>query len=226
MSAIEQERLLAELAQVVIDSDPDAAPEIVQKALAAGISPLDVLEKGLAVGIAEVGDRFGREEIFLPELVMASEAMRAGIDVLKASWDTMASQRTVLGHVLLGTVKGDIHNIGKQIVMSLLTANGFEVTDLGVDVPTATFVEKVMELRPDIVGLSALLTTSLPHQRAVIEALKEAGVRDQVRVLIGGSPVTAEWAEVIRADGYAPNAALAVDRAKQLMAASAKVERS
>lgn len=210
-------RLLAELAQAVTDYDPQAARQRTEKALDAGITPLNALEMGLSVGIEKVGAQFGSGDIFLPELVRAAQAMQAGLDVLKTRWEHMESERRTLGKVVLGTVRGDIHSIGKQIVASLLTAASFEVIDLGVNVFPETFVDKVTALKPEIVGLSALLTTSMPWQRHVINALEQAGLRGKVKVIVGGSPITEEWAKEIGADGWAPNAALAVKQAKFLL---------
>jgi trimethylamine corrinoid protein len=158
-------RLLAEIARSVTGYDAEAAKAATRQALDAGIAPLEALEEGLSVGIEAVGARFGCGEIFLPELVSAAGAMQAGLDVLKTRWENMDRERKVLGKVVLGTVKGDIHSIGKQIVGSLLTAAGFTTVDLGVDVAVETFVEKAKVLQPHIVGLSALLTTSMPWQR-------------------------------------------------------------
>ncbi len=217
-------QLLAELVRSVAESAPRSAKELTEKALDAGISPLEVLEKGLSVGIQQVGAQFARGEVFLPELVMGAAAMQAGVDVLKVRWENMATERKVLGRVMLGTVKGDIHSIGKQIVSSLLAAAGFDVIDLGVSIPLETFVEKVREIKPDVLGLSALLTTSVPQQRYVVQALEKAGIRGSVRVLVGGAPTTEQWAAEIGADGWAPNAATAVEEARRVLGLATAAE--
>jgi len=210
-------RLIAEVARAIQKYDPDTARAAVEKALNAGIDPSKILEKGLIVGVEDVGSKFACGDIFLPELVLGSKAMQAGLEVLKTRWKNMESEWKALGKVVLGTVKGDMHNIGKQIVASLLAAVGFEVLDIGEDVSEKTFVEKVKEIKPDILGLSALLTTSMPHQQYVITALEEADVRSKIILMVGGAPTTEEWAKEIGADGWAPNAALATDQAKKLL---------
>ena len=165
------------LKKAVLNYDVEAAAELAKKAVDAGIDPVKAIEEGLAAGIREVGEKFGRKEIFLPELIMAAETMNSGLKVLEPEIKKRKTERKSMGKVLIGTVAGDIHDIGKTIVAAMLTANGFEVIDLGVDVPTETFVEKVKEHQPQILALSALLTTSMPMQKEVIEALEKAGLR-------------------------------------------------
>ena len=164
-----------------------------------------------------MGAQFERGRVFLPELVLASKAMQEGVRVLKTQWKNMDRERKILGRVVLGTVKGDMHSIGKQILGSLLGAAGFEFFDLGEDISEEVFVEKVKLMKPDILGLSALLTTSMPHQAYVMNALKEAGIRQMIKVLVGGAPTTEEWAREIGADDWAPNAVLAVEQAKKVL---------
>lgn len=214
----EKKQALEEVMRSVLECDPEKVITAVQDALSVvGLSPLEILEKGLSVGIKEVGEKFERGLFFLPELVLASNAMQEGVNVLKTEWKNMASERKILGKFVIGTVKGDVHNIGKQIVGSLLESADFEFFDIGEDVPEEVFVEKVIEIKPDILGLSALLTTSMPHQGYVISALKEAGIRSTIKVMVGGAPTTENWAKEIGADGWAPNAVLTVKQAKRLL---------
>ena len=208
------------LKKAVLNYDVEAAAELAKKAVDAGIDPVKAIEEGLAAGIREVGEKFGRKEIFLPELIMAAETMNSGLKVLEPEIKKRKTERKSMGKVLIGTVAGDIHDIGKTIVAAMLTANGFEVIDLGVDVPTETFVENVKEHQPQILALSALLTTSMPMQKEVIEALEKAGLRDKVKVIIGGAPTSREWAKEIGAEGYGANAAEAVEIAKKLAQSS------
>lgn len=214
------EKITRELRRTVMSYDVEGATLAAKKAVEVGVDPLRAIEDGLAQGIREVGDKFDKGEIFLPELVMAAEAMKSALEVLEPKLKRKKKERRTLGRVLLGTVEGDIHNIGKTIVAAMLTANGFEVIDVGVDVPTERFVEKVRELKPDILGLSALLTTTLPAQGAVIETLKKEGLRRTLKVIIGGAPASKEWAEKIGADGYGANAVEAVEVAKKLLGTS------
>jgi corrinoid protein of di/trimethylamine methyltransferase len=158
---------------------------------------LEAINQGFVIGVNEVGDRFSRGDIFLPELVAAGEAMKAAISVLEPEMAKHGTQRDILGKVVVGTVKGDIHDIGKTLVGTMLSASGFQVYDLGVDVPVETFAEKARQVGADIVGLSALITTTMGKQRDVIEALDDMGLRPKVKVMVGGAPVTQGWAEEI-----------------------------
>jgi trimethylamine corrinoid protein len=212
--------LYAQMKQSVIDGEVELAEELAQKGLDAGIPAVDILEQGYVKGIEEVGDLFGRGEFFLPELVQGAEAMKAAVSVLQSELDAAGAGRAKAGVAVAGTVAGDIHEIGKTIVCSMLSAAGFTVTDVGCDVPVETFIERVKEQKPDLLLLSALLTTTMPNQQKTIEALKEAGLRDGVKVMIGGAPTTRAWADEIGADGYAEDAIEAVAVAKQLTGAS------
>jgi len=197
--------------------DEDRLVEITKKALAEGHNPQEVLD-AITAGLREIGDKFEKGEFFLAELVTAGEAAKTVItEQLKPLLKRSDSAGHALGHVVMGTVAGDIHDIGKGIVASMLFTAGFEVTDLGVDVPAEKFVEVVRENDPDVVGMSALLTTTLPMQRATIEALGRNRLRDKVKVIVGGSPVTNEWAKEIGADGYAEDAIGAVKLVKRLL---------
>ena len=209
--------LYAQMAQSVVDGEVEDAERLAQEGLDAGLAPGDILDKGFVKGIEEVGDLFGKGEFFLPELVQGAEAMKAAVAVLQPALDAAGGQRSTLGVAVAGTVAGDIHEIGKTIVCSMLSAAGFTVTDVGCDVPVETFIDKVKELKPDLLLLSALLTTTMPNQQKTIEALKAAGLRDGVKVMIGGAPTTRAWADEIGADGYAEDAIEAVATAKQVL---------
>jgi corrinoid protein of di/trimethylamine methyltransferase len=210
------QRLFEQMTQAVIDGLPDRARQLAGDALAAGIEPLQAIDLGFKPGMDVVGDGFAKGELFIPDLMMSGEAMKAAIATLEPELMKRKQERQVLGRVVIGTVQGDIHEIGKTLVATMLAANGFEVYDLGVDVSAQQFLDKVREVNATIVGLSALLTTTLLNQETVILTLKEAGVRDQVKVIVGGVPAGPEWAEEIGADGYAENATEAVEVVKGL----------
>lgn len=213
------ERLFEEMSKSVIDGLPDKARELADEALRAEIDPLEAIERGFKPGMDVVGEGFARGELFIPDLMMSGEAMKTAIAVLEPELLKRKQQRQVLGRVVIGTVQGDIHEIGKTLVATMLAANGFEVHDLGVDVPAQGFLDKVREVDADVMGLSALLTTTILNQEAVILSLQEAGLRDKVKVIIGGVPASPEWAEEIGADAYAENATEAVDVVKALVGA-------
>lgn len=211
------EELFKQMAQAVIDGDDDEATSLAQRVLEQGVDPLEAINKGFTAGMDVVGELYSTGEYFLPDLILGGEAMKAALAVLEPALKASGQSRQVLGSVVLGTVKGDIHEIGKSLVGSMLSANGFEVYDLGIDIDANEFVAKAREYNADIVALSALLTTTMLHQRDVIEHLAEAGFRERVRVMVGGSPVTQDWANKIGADGFAEDAAGAVVVAKKLM---------
>lgn len=213
------EDLFKKMAQSVIDGDDEEAVALAEQALDQGIDPLEAINKGYTAGMDVVGELYSSGEYFLPDLILGGEAMQAALAALDPALKASGQAREVLGTVVLGTVKGDIHEIGKSLVGSMLSANGFEVYDLGIDIEADQFVAKSREHNADIVALSALLTTTMLHQRDVIEHLAEAGVRDKVKVMVGGSPVTQGWADQIGADGFAEDAAGAVVIAKKLMGA-------
>lgn len=214
---MKEKEIIDGLKNGIITYDINTTSELAKKALKMGIDPIKAIEKGLVEGIREVGIKFENKEIFLSELIMAAEAMNRGLRVLEVELKKRKKQRKALGRVMIGTVAGDIHDLGKTIVAAMLTANGFEVIDLGVNVPTQTFVDKVREFQPQILALSALLTATLPAQKEVIKALKKAGLREKIKVIVGGAPVTPEWAKEIGADGYAADAKEAVEIAKKLI---------
>jgi corrinoid protein of di/trimethylamine methyltransferase len=214
---MERDSILEELAESVRDYDTIQAKYLSRKALELGIDPVEALEKGLARGLKAVGDRFGQDEAFLTELIAASQAMEFGAAVLNEEIARRGANRETVGRYLIGTVDGDIHSIGKNIVVTLLRAAGFEVLDLGIEVPTSVFVDKVRAFKPDILGLSALMTTTMTIQREVINALEKAGLRKKVKVVVGGSPVTEEWASEIGADAFCLDASNAVELALSLL---------
>jgi corrinoid protein of di/trimethylamine methyltransferase len=211
--------------QSIVDGAPETASHQAQVALRAGILPLDAINCGFVPGMQHVGEEFAKRNMFLPDMMASAEAMRAAMVVLEPELKRLGTERPMEGVVILGTTKGDIHEIGKTLVGTLLTANGFRVHDLGVDVSGEKFAAKAAELEANIVGVSALLTTTMKNQKAVIEALERAGLRSTVKVMVGGAPVTRQWAEQIGADGYAKDAMSAVALARELMAQkSAMVE--
>lgn len=211
------QQLFDAMRQSIIDGETDQAEALAKQALEQNVDPLQAINEGFVPGINYVGDQFGAGEMFLPDLMLAAEAMKKAVAVLEPEMSKRGVQRQVLGKVVLGTVKGDIHEIGKNLVATMLSASGFEVHDLGVDVPFEKFAEKAREVDADIVGVSALLTTTMTGQKTVIEALDDMGLRPKIKVMVGGAPVTHGWATEIGADGYSEDAMGAVALAKQLM---------
>lgn len=214
------EEMYAKLTQAVIDGEPEDAEQLAKDALAQGLDPLECVNQGLTVGIRKVGELFANGEYFLPELIIGAEAMKKALAVLEPAMLGDQS-REVVGRVVLGTVKGDMHEIGKTLVGTMLIANGFQVFDIGVDKSAEEFITTVQEQNADIVGASALLTTTMLQQKKLIEALEEANLRDKVKVMVGGAPVTESYAAEIGADGYAEDAISAVDLAFRLIDAPA-----
>ncbi|MFO7975767.1 MAG: corrinoid protein [Candidatus Hydrogenedentota bacterium] len=200
----------------ILAYDHEGAATGARKALDAGIEPVEIANV-LTDALKEVGDAFGREEIYLPELILASRAGQSAMGILEELLKEQSAGRDSSGKVVLGTVKGDVHDIGKNIVATLFFANGFEVIDLGVDIASEQFVKAVEDHKPNILGLPALLTTTMGEQKEVLERLEAAGLRDQVKVIVGGAPVTAAYAEEIGADGYGANAFDAVAASVQLI---------
>ena len=202
--------------QAVIEGDGDSVAEHVNKGLLEKLEPLTMFNS-LRSGIKEIGDRFGGGEAFITDLVASAEAMKAGARILEPALLKSKAEIKIAGKIVIGTVEGDIHDIGKNMVAVMFRADGFEALDLGVDVSTETFIEAVRNRQPDLVGMSALLTSTLTSQERAVRALNAAGLRDKVKVIVGGASVTDEWARQIRADGYAPDAVLSVMKAHGLL---------
>jgi len=209
--------IFSAMRQSIVDGAPDTASALARQAVAAGIAPLEAINNGFVPGMHAVGQQFGEGKMFLPDMMASAEAMRAAMAVLDPELKKLGTERPMAGVVVLGTTQGDIHEIGKMLVGTLLSAHGFRVHDLGVDVTGEEFAAKARELNADIVGVSALLTTTMRNQKGVVEALERAGLRSQVQVMVGGAPVTRKWAEEIGADGYAKDAMSAVALARTLM---------
>ncbi len=213
------EELFQKMAQSIIDGDSDASTALAKESISVGIPPLQAITDGFVIGVNTVGDAFGRGEAFLPELVMAGEAMKAAVAVLNPELKKQGTERRMLGKVVLATVEGDIHEIGKTLVGTMLGSSGFEVYDLGVDASPDKIIGKAIEVNADIIGMSALLTTTMVKQKEVIETLEKEGLRGRFKVMVGGAPITRDWVKSIKADGYSEDAIGAVRVAKQLMGA-------
>jgi trimethylamine corrinoid protein len=212
--------LLAQIGQAVAAGDEVACAELARQGVEEGVPPLTLVEEGFTTAIRIVGEGFGRGELFLPELMLSMMAMKAGLAVVEPELRRMKLEQRSLGTVLIGTVKGDIHDIGKSIVSTMLELNGFKVVDAGIDVPAAQFIERVGRESPHVLGLSAMLSTTMEEQRTVVEGLKEAGRREGLKVVVGGAPVSSEWAAAIGADGYGANAELSVQLVRRLLGKS------
>ena len=212
------DEILGFLRQSIIDGAAQRAATLARQALAQGMDPLEAIERGYVPGMDHMGALYARREVFLPDLVMAGEAMKAAMAVLEPAIKKRGGVRHFRGRVVLGTVKGDIHEIGKNLVGILLSANGFEVHDLGVNVPAEVFVAKAREVKADLVGASALLTTTMSQQKNLVEAVRREGLHPKVKVMVGGAAVTQRWVEEIAADGFSKDAVSAVALAKTLVA--------
>jgi 5-methyltetrahydrofolate--homocysteine methyltransferase len=208
--------ILADIASALYDGDKDLVPRLVQQALDQGLQPGAILQNGLIAGMGRVGVDFKAGDLFVPEVLVAARAMQAGMDLLRP-WLASGEVRNS-GKYVIGTVQGDLHDIGKNLVKMMLEGAGFEVIDLGTDVSPQRFVDAVREHQPVVVGLSALLTTTMMNMQATVDALVKAGLRDSVKVMVGGAPLTDDFARRIGADAYAPDAASAVDVARQWIA--------
>ena len=210
--------LLAQIAASLVDGDPDQTVALTKQAIGAGLEPLSIINDGLLPGMRIVGEKYSSGEYFLPNLIVSANGMKQAMQLLEPELKARRQTPKSAGTVVIGTVKGDIHEIGKSLVATMLSANGFTVHDLGVDVPIDRFVTTVQATGATLVGLSALLTTTMGAQRHVIEALRAAGLRDKVKVMVGGAPVSQRWADEIGADGYAEDAVGAVRLATTLAA--------
>ena len=211
------EKYFDELAQTIIDGEEEDCLRVIQEGLARGVDPLDAVEKGLAKGINKIGDDFAEEIVFLPELIMAADAMKAAMKILDKEIKAGGKERKSLGKIVLGTIKGDIHDIGKSVVGAVLQANGFDVIDLGIDVDEDTYIQAVIENNADCLGMSTLLTLPLMTMGEVIEKMNEKGLRRNVKIIVGGCPVTQEFADEIGADAVGFDAKDAVKKVKRLL---------
>jgi len=209
---------LARISEAVIVGNADRTQQLVKQAIDEGTDPEKIIYEGLVPGMNVVGDKFRKNEYYVPEVLIAARAMQRGMDLLQPL--LQGRKIRTLGKVVIGTVEGDLHDIGKNLVAMMLKGSGFEVIDLGVDIKADDFVQKAEEEGAHIVAMSALLTTTMPSMKKTIEALKQAGVRSNFKVMIGGAPVTQGYADEIGADGFAPDAASAVDKAKELLGIS------
>jgi len=214
---VDKASLLKKIQEGVIEGESSEVTQWVEEGLKAGIDPLEIIDGGLTPGVEAVGAKFEKGEYFLPDMILGAEAMEAGIQILEPLLMERKQKREPLGTIILGTVAGDIHEIGKNIVRMMLKAAGFDVIDLGVDVKTDKFIEAIRESGASIVGMSALLTTTVGRQKEVIDTLEEEGLRKDIKVMVGGAPITQGWADKIGADSYAPDATAAVREAKRLV---------
>ncbi len=212
-----EEEILQAMRQSVIDGAPETARTLAEAGIRSGLEPLLAIQDGYVSGMSYVGEQFGLRRLFLPDMMASAEAMKAAMGVLDPELKRQGGERPSAGTIVLGTAKGDIHEIGKTLVGTLLGANGFRVHDLGVDVSAERFAEAAHDLRADVVGVSALLTTTMKGQKRVVEFFDQGGLRPQIKVIIGGAPVTRQWAEEIRSDGFAKDAVSAVTLVRRLL---------
>jgi len=212
-----KEELLARMGKAIIEGNKDEAEALAKEALEQKMDLNEVIEKGYVPGIQKVGDLWEKGEYFLPELITSAECMKSAMNILQPEMEKAQIQTQSKGKVVIGTVEGDIHDIGKNLVSSMLSANGFEVHDLGADVKLERFIEKAEEVEANFICLSALLTTTMLGQKRVVEILKEKNLSDRIKVLVGGAPVNQKWADDIGADGYGENAMVAVKVAQQII---------
>ena len=214
------QELYDQMRQCIIDGDSELAAELAGQAIERGIDPLDAITKGFVLGVNYIGQEFAAGNAFLPELVMSGEAMKSAVAVLEPEMMKRGTKREILGKVVLATVQGDIHEIGKTLVGTMLSAAGFQVFDLGVDASPEKIIGKALEVNAEIIAMSALLTTTMVKQREVIDELEKEGLRGRFKVIVGGAPVTRDWVQRIAADGYSEDAIGAVNLAKQLVGAA------
>lgn len=211
------EDFLEECAQSVLDGEGDRAEELARQALEKNLPVMEVIEKGFVTGIREVGRLWEEGTLFLPELVVGAEAMKKAMAVLQPALEKESGARSSPGHVVIGTIEGDIHDIGKTLVATMLSANGFVITDLGADVPVERFIDEAGKKGADCIAISALLTTTMHGQDRVVKELEKRSLRDKIKVMVGGAPCSGDWAKEIGADGYAGDAVAAVALAKSLI---------
>jgi trimethylamine corrinoid protein len=213
---VSRESLINEAIDSILSCEREAAVDVAKRALSEGVSPIDILSDGFSAGIREMGERFGRGESFLPELILAADTMKAATDILNEAISADGSNQK-RGVMVIATVEGDVHDIGKGIVISLLKTQGIEVIDAGRDVPVNTIIEKALEVNADIIGTCALLTTTMVNQKKLEETLRARDLRSRFKTMIGGAPCTKRWADKIGADAYAEDAAEAVSLALQML---------
>ena len=211
------EELFQAMRQSIIDGAPDTARGLAETGVRSGVAPLAAIHEGYVPGMSYVGEQFAQRRMFLPDMVASAEAMKAAMEVLEPELKRLGTARPSAGTIVMGTARGDIHEIGKTLVGTLLGASGFKVHDLGVDVPAERFLAVAREVHADVVGISALLTTTMKGQRSVIEAFDREGLRPRVKMIVGGAPVTRQWAEEIHADGFAKDAVSAVSLVQKLL---------
>ena len=211
-------RLYERISTAILEGDAEKTAQLVQKALDQDLAAKDILDNGMVVGMGEVGVRFKAGDMFVPEVLMSADSMQAGLDVLRPH--LIASGVKLIGKILMGTVKGDLHDIGKNLVNMMCEGAGFEIVDIGFNADPEKFIEAIKEHQPDVVGMSAMLTTTMRAMAQTIKAIEEAGLRDQVKVMVGGAPVDAAFAERIGADGYGSNAPAGSDLAKKFVGAA------
>lgn len=214
---MDKEQILENLATAILEGDETKARANAQEALARQMDPLEAVEQGLSRGMAVVGQRFENGEAYLPDLLIATETFKAAIEILQPEIEAQQKQMAKKGTVVIGTVRGDMHSIGKNIVATVLETNGYEVVDIGVDNPALEFIEQARKAKAKVIALSSLMTTTMPAQREVIETLEEMGLRDLYFVIVGGGPVNEEWADEIDADGYGETAIHAVELVQELL---------
>jgi corrinoid protein of di/trimethylamine methyltransferase len=214
---LSEQEILKRLSDAVLQFDSGAAADAARAAVAAHVDPVKAIEEGLAVGLRVIGDKFEAGELWLPHLILGAEAMEAAMKVLEEHMPKEKLESTSRGTVVIGTVEGDIHDLGLRIVASMLRANGFKVYDLGCNAKSLDLIQKAKEVDADIIAASSLMTTTMPFMRDLVEALESAGLRDRFKVLVGGGPVSKEWAKAIGVDGYGKDASEAVKVAKQLV---------
>jgi len=208
---------IPEIINSVEEGESEKCEDLVKRALLNGVGPIKIIDEGLSKGIKIVGEKFGNGELFLPDLMLAAEAMRSAIKILNPELEKMKIKKKKAGTVMLGTVYGDIHDIGKSIVATILEINGYEIIDLGNNVKAMTFIEKIKLLKPQILGLSAMLSTTMREQKNVADEIVKAGLRSRVKIIVGGAPVSEQWAQDIGADGYGSDAEMAVRIVKKLI---------
>jgi len=212
-----KEQILENLTNAIVDGNEDKATENAKAALEAQLDPLEAVELGLSKGMDSIGDQFENGEVFLPELLMAAVAFKAAMEILKPELELQKKEVAKQGKVLLGTVKGDLHNIGKNIVATVLETKGFDVVDIGIDNSAMDIIQEAQKAQVDVIALSCLMTTTMPGQKEVIEVLEEMNLRDKYYVIVGGGPVTQEWADQIGADGYGESAVQAAELTRELI---------